>query len=776
MKYMENIHIHKTVKSVLILVVTLALLSGVVNLSSGSGVAFAKGGPDDAALKANSCGSASLKNAAFTLDGVHLNLCTPFLPGAFVSAEADNSMQAATAVRWKPFQELSIMAVPFGVKLPSENLPVARSGMAAQYRALLQKDRLAQGGKPQPGPTLTLFGKRVTGSVSIVNIKINSPVKKPVLIVEWVVEAGKRLWIVRASQEYAPKLTASNEASAATAFFSSLSISSSNLAQPSTLLQSLENEAATAQDSPPGSAQDAPLNASALPAPAWWNGDCDTNNYYAASGSKNAYPLGGSYQGLEACGPRPGYNEGPDVLVNFFPGAWGAFEWECVELSMRYLYLAYGIAPYSANGKDVVWNYSGNKLVQISNGQAGVVPAPGDILSYGPATTYGHTSVVSASYVDANGNGAITVIEQNAVANGTGTHAVVNWVVQDSMPVSGWLHDPHNPTPTPMWTPTVTLTRTPTVTPTWTSTPTSTRTPTPTSTRMPTVTFTRTPTATSTRTPTSTRTRTPPPTPTRTLTPTRTRTPTATPTRTRTPTPTRTPTRTSTRTPTRTSTRMPTATHTRTSIPTSTRTPTATLAKTATPTGSPPVKTFTPTTTATPTQAKTPTATVTGIPSVTPAPIIVNAALVPAYDTCASSSWYQLAGAGYGATDLYLTLNTNIQTNSTNSARWTPNLPLDGQYKVEAFVAAHSSIIWCSPAISIGYDTSDARYKVYPGGSLSQTVVIDQKPLNDQWAAIGTYRFAAGAGNYVILTDFNGEPQATRTVSFSVLRFTYVGP
>jgi len=78
--------------------------------------------------------------------------------------------------------------------------------------------------------------------------------------------------------------------------------------------------------------------------------------------------------------------------------------------------------------------------------------------------------------------------------------------------------------------------------------------------------------------------------------------------------------------------------------------------------------------------------------------------------------------------------------------------------------------------MTIGYDTSDARYLVYPGGSLSQTVIIDQKPLNNQWADLGTYRFAAGAGNYVILTDFNTEPQATRTVSFSVLRFTYVGP
>jgi hypothetical protein len=664
-----NINRNKTLKTVLFLVVTIALLLSALNLSSRTALAQSSQGN----AKANPCSNAALQNATFTLDGVTLNLCTPFLPGSFISAEPDNSMQVATAVKWNKFQELSFIAVPFGVAAPSEGLPVAQSGMAAQYRTLLQQYRQAQGGNPQPGPTATLFGKPVVGSNSTVNLNIDASTPKPVLITEWVVEAGKRLWIVRASQEYDEKMTVSQQSSTANALLNQLSVSSSTLAQPSTLLQSLANEsvATNAFDNNvfPG--------ASNLPVPSWWHGDCDTNYYYARSGHKKAYPLGGSYRGVKACGPRPAKGEGPDVLVQFFPKAHGEFEWECVELSMRYLYLAYGVAPYPANGKAVVGNYKGSKLVKISNGKAGAAPQPGDVLSYGPTAKYGHTSVVAASNVNASGNGTITIIEQNATVKGTRTHKVVSWRVQDSQTVSGWLHDPtnHSITPTP--------TRTPTTTSTNTSTPTSTPTKTPT--------------------------------------------------------------------------------------PTVTNTPQL-LTKTPTSTGSSPARTYTPTPTVTPTQTKTPTPT-------TPAPIIVNAVISPAYGSCVASSWYKIAGAGYSGTDLYLTLNTNAQASSTNSARWTPSLPLAGRWKVEAFVAFHNQITWqCAPNTTIGYDTSDARYKVYLNGIAQSYVAIDQKPLNNQWATIGTYSFSAGTSSYIILTDLNGESSLTRTVSFNVLRFTYVGP
>jgi LasA protease len=211
-----------------------------------------------------------------------------------------------------------------------------------------------------------------------------------------------------------------------------------------------------------------------------------------------------------------------------------------------------------------------------------------------------------------------------------------------------------------------------------------------------------------------------------------------------------------------------------------TSTPTSTATVTATSVIVPSTYTPTPTETTTETPTPTLTATVTPTPTptsiVTPAPIIIEAVLTPPYGTCSATSWIRLTG-GNGGTYIYLTLNTNVPANSTNSGKWTPNLPIPGQYKVEAFVAYHGQVTWpCAPSGTIGWDTSDARYKVYSGGSLVQTVTVDQKPLSNQWANLGTYSFQAGTNNYVILTDLNGEAQLTRTVSYNVVKFTYVGP
>lgn len=399
-------------------------------------------------MSANNCNN-YLQSATLTLDGVTLNLCSRFLPSSFIVAEPDNSIQMATAVRWNKFQELSITAIPFGTSSPSEELPIARSGMEAQYRDSLRQFRIEQGGNPQAGPQIVLFGKSVMGSLSLINLNIDSVTKRPVLIVEWVTEAGERLWIVRASQELDEKNLTTKELSATDSLFNQFSLSSLNLARPSTLIIGLENQ----QKEQPTSELDskAAIFASNLPAPNWWSGECDTNNYSKSPSNPKhikAYPLGGSYQGVKACGPRPYYKEGPDVLVRFFAGAHGEYEWECVELSMRYLYLAYKIKPYKGNGKDVVWNYSGSRLIKIKNGTIKSAPQPGDVISYGPTTTYGHTAVVSASNVDSKGNGTITVIEQNAAAKGIKKHTVKNWSVQNSMTVSGWLHDPKPDAPT----------------------------------------------------------------------------------------------------------------------------------------------------------------------------------------------------------------------------------------------------------------------------------------------------------------------------------------
>ncbi len=183
--------------------------------------------------------------------------------------------------------------------------------------------------------------------------------------------------------------------------------------------------------------------------PNWWKGGaCDSGNY------PGSHPLGAQWHGLVACGPGPTQG-GNDHSVAFFPGAWGEFEWECVELSMRWMYLAWGVNPYPANGWDVVSNYNlddnkakynpnGPQLVVVDNGTVGAVPQPGDVISIARTASdaYGHTDVVTSNSVNDEGYGTITVIQQNGGAgnNGWATYPVNDWTVADG--VSGWLHNP----------------------------------------------------------------------------------------------------------------------------------------------------------------------------------------------------------------------------------------------------------------------------------------------------------------------------------------------
>jgi len=185
-----------------------------------------------------------------------------------------------------------------------------------------------------------------------------------------------------------------------------------------------------------------PVDPSADPPPVrfppWWSGQCDDNHY------PGSFPLS-SWDGLTACGPGPNRG-GYDSVVEFFPGAWGELEWECVELSMRWLYLEYGVHPYAANGSDLVADYSpadGGDLEKVANNGTSV-PRPGDVLSLGSFWGEGHTAVVTATRVT-HGSGTINILEQNMNGgNGTNTLEVVGNVVEPdySMPVTGWLQAP----------------------------------------------------------------------------------------------------------------------------------------------------------------------------------------------------------------------------------------------------------------------------------------------------------------------------------------------
>src|SRR5436190_2763074 len=105
----------------------------------------------------------------------------------------------------------------------------------------------------------------------------------------------------------------------------------------------------------------APAHAADTGSPSWWDGDCDANHWNVAAAAKGwtgpgAHRLGASYLGVPVCGPRRSGDGAPNVQWSR-PG-WGHLEWECVELTMRFMAQIYGVKAYGANGNQVAANYS----------------------------------------------------------------------------------------------------------------------------------------------------------------------------------------------------------------------------------------------------------------------------------------------------------------------------------------------------------------------------------------------------------------------------------
>ena len=407
----------------------------------------------------NSLPGQGARTTSFTLDNVSLEVSMTALPSSiFGAASPGSASQVATFTDVRPFNEFSVTAVPYGTKPGTEQVPIARPGGVAAYLDALRSFRVAQGGAPVDGPTAGLFGETARGILSRVPLYLYGSTITEAVVVEWVVEAGHRLWIVRATRELSGSGGENLPTGPRSPFWDSLSqlsFSSDNLDNPSTLaMPGLKYVSPAGTPVPERRSQTSPRD---LPFPPWWNNsDCDYDRYMSGSGGIGSFRLGSEYMGIAACGPRPIGDGAPDVLVNFFPGSWGEFDFECVELAMRYLYLAYGINPYEANGNTVVAHYDssyGGNLVQVSNGTPGIAPRPGDVLSYGGASTFGHAALVSQSNVDSYGNGTVTVVEENNTLSGDSTLSVSGWSVGGNAgSVSGWLTPDDGlpiPTPTP---------------------------------------------------------------------------------------------------------------------------------------------------------------------------------------------------------------------------------------------------------------------------------------------------------------------------------------
>lgn len=401
-----------------------------------------------------------LQSATFTLDNVTATIQTPFLPSTtFGASQPGDASQVATSWTLHPYGEVSVTAVPFGTTPGTEALPIARAGAAGSYRSSLHASRSSSARSTRAAPAISMFGTRVPGEANLLDLHLYSTTLQPTVVIEWVAEAGSRLWVLRVSKELPPGTTDLGSAAPFLNSLAALSLSSSSLDHPSSL-------AAHGDGNRPAPTPNTCLSTcgggggsyglpTSLPAPSWWNGSqCDNAKYsgpivwdsqggYSTGGAGTAaYPLssGAYYRGLVACGPRPAFDGVPDVLTNGFPGT-QQFEWECAELSKRYLDLEFGQPAYPANGSEIVWNYPGTQLAKVGNGTVGEAPQPGDVLSYGSTSTAGHTSIVIASNVDSNGNGTISVLEENGSSSGLPPAiSVSNWQVNPGWTtVSGWL-------------------------------------------------------------------------------------------------------------------------------------------------------------------------------------------------------------------------------------------------------------------------------------------------------------------------------------------------
>ena len=401
--------------------------------------------------------SLTLGATTVTLQGAALNGLSQFDLGP-----AGLNVVTASATARDPYREVTLTEVPYGaVDADDPALGPSFPGAAAGSRASLGAFRTSQGAVTLGDPETTLFGAEVTGAANLVNLAVDGPTPTPTVLVEWVTEAEGGLWLIRVAEGIGSPGTAAAAGSVVDQLADMTVAAGSvgtgteageyqpNIAGPATTNGSLDQETQGISGPVPPP----------VPTPSWWSGTCDTNVYSTAAlalmgGPLAAYPLSATstWDGLTACGPRPGYAEGPDVSV-LYPGAhWSVLEWECVELSMRWMYEEWNVEPYPANGSNVVWNYAafqseynpdGPVLTAVANNGVGPMPVPGDVLSYGATSTAGHTSVVTGTNIDANGDGTVTVLEQNASATGWDTVTVTDWVLGGfDGGVSGWLHNP----------------------------------------------------------------------------------------------------------------------------------------------------------------------------------------------------------------------------------------------------------------------------------------------------------------------------------------------
>ncbi len=393
------------------------------------------GGPqsrvDDRGVPTTAPSSVSLHDAAFTIDSVQVTLATPILPaGRLVSTEPGASYQEASSVEYTPpFGSLEVGAIPYGARNPSLSKLTATPGSAPAFRQEIADSHSANLTDAR-AVTASLFSHAVAGQATLTQESVDG-VPTTRQHAEWVTEAGNRVWIIRFS---ADDLSVGDRASLLS-LLSGVTVHGIGLGNPSTINR---------KPAPPSAPVRSSDNSFNVGTPPWWDGrDCDADH------NPGAHTVMATWNGLQACGPNVDV-QSPSYGAPGSPHWTSELEWECVELSKRYLWQRYGIPNQPADGYLTVDHEAAVAPFLVRHRPDGVhVPTAGDVISFG-TTVPGHTAVVTSSNVGADGNGSYTTLNENVGDQAVITFDVAHWLPTTTHngrstgipPVANWLHDP----------------------------------------------------------------------------------------------------------------------------------------------------------------------------------------------------------------------------------------------------------------------------------------------------------------------------------------------
>lgn len=111
----------------------------------------------------------------------------------------------------------------------------------------------------------------------------------------------------------------------------------------------------------------------------------------------------------------------------------------------------------------------------------------------------------------------------------------------------------------------------------------------------------------------------------------------------------------------------------------------------------------------------------------------------------------------YGLDGSHYVLNTQ-NSNSAPHADWKVLLREAGLYQIDVFIPSRNAT------------TRQAKYQIYRGNNVWQSVTVDQLPKSDEWVTLGNYEMPVGEA-HVWLSANTNEPTGTTKVGADAVRF-----